>query len=143
MADTLPLKHCKRRIALTWLVGAGLPFLLLVVQSLLGHFGASAAEVWSWYLGAVMPTLGLIIAVLASEAVQHDPGTRPVDAFFYRLSLGLSMLYLALLMLLILIEPLRGAEGGLPQLIRESGSWLTAVQGLVTASLGVFYVRKT
>jgi hypothetical protein len=142
MVDTLPLKHCKRRLAATWLIGVGAPFMLLVAQSLLGHFGNSATEVWSWFLASTTPTLGLIVAVLAAEALQRDPGTRRVDRFFYRLSLGFSVLYLLLLSAIILIEPVRAAEGGLPQLIRESGSWLTAMQGLVTASLGVFYVRK-
>jgi hypothetical protein len=143
MADTLPLKHCKRRIALLWFLGAGLPFALLAAQTLMGHYGASASKVWGWYLGCVAPTLGLIVAVLGAEAIQRDPGTRPVDRFFYRVALALSMAYLAMLLLVILVEPLVQPAGGLPQLIDESGQWLGALQGLVTASMGVFYVRKT
>jgi len=143
MADTLPLKVAKRRIALVWLFGAGGPFALLAAQSLIGHYGDSATAVWSWFLGAVSPTLGLIIAVLAADAVQRDPGTREVDRFFYRLALGLSLAYLLALLAVILSEPLVQPDGGLPELVRNSGAWVGALQGLVTAALGVFYVRKT
>ncbi|MGP1677545.1 MAG: hypothetical protein ACTS6J_10360 [Burkholderiales bacterium] len=140
MAASLPLAYCKRRLAITWLIGAGLPFLLLVVQTLIGHYGDTAQQVWSWFLASVTPTIGLIVAVLATEALQQVAGDRPVDAFFYRLSLGLSIFYLLLIWLVLLITPV--SPVGLPQMIQDSAAWLGAMQGFVTAALGVFYVKK-
>lgn len=140
MATSLSLAHCKRRLAITWLIGAGLPFLLLVVQTLIGHYGDTTQQVWSWFLASVTPTVGLIIAVLATQALQQAIADRPVDAFFYRLSLGLSIFYLLLIWLMLLVAPLSTVE--LSQMIHDSGAWLGAMQGFVTAALGVFYVRE-
>lgn len=140
MAGSLPIAYCKRRLAIAWVIGAGLPFLMLVVQTLIGHYGDTAQQVWSWFLASVTPTVGLIVAVLATEALQHTSGNRMVDAFFYRLSLGLSIFYLLLIWLVLLIPPL--SQFDLTKMIQDSGTWLGTMQGFVTAALGVFYVKK-
>jgi len=143
MNDKMPVKRCKRVIALVWFVGAGLLFALLAIQSLRGYYGQSQSQVWSWYLGAVSPTLGLIVAVLAAEAMQDEPSAHPVDTFFYRIAVGVSVVYLLSLWAIVLMVPLRNdLKDGLPELTAQEGQWLGALQGLVTAALGVFYVRK-
>ena len=143
MSLPIEVRIAKRRVATVWGVGAGAPFVLLVAQSLIGHYGTSASEVWAWFLGGVAPTLGLIGAVLGAEAMQADTGTpRAVDGFFLNWSLGLSIVYLLCLWAILLAGPLRGLSEGLPELLRETGTWITPLQGLVTAALGVLFVRK-
>ena len=144
MSDQLPLKRCKRIIASVWLLGAGLLFALLLVQCLSNHYGESQSQVWGWFLGAVSPTVGLIVAVLAAEAMtQDEAGEHSVDAFFYRVAVGVSVVYLLALWAIVLMPAIRAdLVDGLPGLINETGQWLSTLQGLVTASLGVFYVRK-
>jgi len=142
MSEKVPLRRCKRVIALVWLIGAGLLFVVLVTQSLNGHFGSSQGQVWSWYLSAVSPSLGLIIAVLAAEALQDAGEVHEVDGFFYRIALGVSALYLLSLWAVVLMEPLRpDLTQGLPELSSQANQWLGGIQGLVTAALGVFFVK--
>jgi uncharacterized membrane protein YfcA len=143
VSDTVTLKRCRQVIAIVWSIGAGVPLLVLVVQSLIGHFGGSTRDVWTWYLGSVLPTVGLIGAVLGAEALQKDAQLQKnVDAFFYRWAIGLSTVYLACLWLVVFIAPMRELSEGLPELARDAGAWLAPLQGLVTAALGIVFVKR-
>ena len=63
----MTLTKSKWVFASIWLGGAGLVFLILVVQSLVGRYGSQSEAAWAWYLPTVMPTLSLIIGVLATD----------------------------------------------------------------------------
>lgn len=142
MSDTVSLKRCRQIVATVWCVGAGVPLLILVVQSLIGHFGGSTRDVWAWYLGCVLPTVGLIGAVLGAGALQpHTQNNRSVDAFFYKWAIGLSVVYLGCIWLVVFIAPIRQLDEGLLELARDAAVWLAPLQGLVTAALGVVFFK--
>lgn len=129
-------------LAAIWLVGAGCVFLLLVAQSLLGHYEPATQEVWGWFLPTVMPTLSLIVGVLVADSRTGRSGgkqaSRPMDGLFFRLGAGMSVLYLLLVALSILIQPLLPQTSPL-ELMHRSSLWLGPLQGLTVATLGVFF----
>lgn len=129
-------------LAAIWLVGAGGVFLLLVVQSLLGHYEPATQEVWGWFLPTVMPTLSLIVGVLVADSRIARNSDKPVsgstNSLFFRLGAGMSVLYLLLVALSILIQPLLPQTSPL-ELMHRSSLWLGPLQGLTVATLGVFF----
>lgn len=129
-------------LAAIWLVGAGGVFLLLVVQSLLGHYEPATQEVWGWFLPTVMPTLSLIVGVLVADSRiarnSDKPVSGPTNSLFFRLGAGMSVLYLLLVALSILIQPLLPQTSPL-ELMHRSSLWLGPLQGLTVATLGVFF----
>ena len=139
MSAALPMRRCKRRLASVWFGLAGLIFLLLVIQSVMGHYGAHATDAWGWFLPNVMPTLSLIVGVLVLDQLGGGVKTRTADAFLYRLALWLSCAYLLLILLSILIQPF----APLPplDLMQQSNLWLGPLQGLVAGALGAFFVK--
>ena len=130
---------CRRHLALVWFAAAGLLLVLVLLQSLLGHYGAHVREAWSWLLPTIMPTLALIIGVLTADlrAGRDDP---PVDPFLYRLALGASVFYLLVVALTIFVQPLVAQAP--TELMSMSNLWLAPLQGLVSAAIGAFFVKK-
>jgi hypothetical protein len=131
--------RCKRRLATVWFALSGVIFLLLVVQTVMGHYGSKATDAWGWFLPNVMPTLSLIVAVLVLDQMGKSVHTRTADRFLFRLAIGLSCAYLLLILLSILIQPF----APLPplELMQQSNLWLGPLQGLVAAALGAFFVK--
>jgi hypothetical protein len=132
---------CQRRIATVWLLGSGLIYLLVLVQTLFGYYGDDAETAWSWILPITLPTLSLIIGVMVAGARKRQKGRNDqVSEFVYRLALGLSLFYLSVVLLTLLVQPIVEVEP--PDLMKQSNLWLAPLQGLVTASLGAFYISK-
>lgn len=133
------MQIARKRLALLWFAGAGVCFAVLLFIS----FFARIVEVdglWGWFLPAVVPNLSLIIGVLVYTQRQQIQPEMHVDAFLYRLTLGLSLLYVLLLLLPLLFFPLTGKS--LPELLDISRLWLAAVQALTTGAMGAFFVRQ-
>lgn len=134
-------------LATIWLIGAGSVFLLLVAQSLLGHYEPATQEVWSWFLPTVLPTLSLIIGVLVADRRGDGRKTRgkgagePVDRLFFRLGASMSVLYLLLVALSVLIQPFLPQAAPL-ELMHRSNLWLGPLQGLTVAALGAFFRNR-
>jgi len=130
------LDRARRFIAIIWFSGAGLCFALVIFQSIRGRFEGIAQEIWAWFTPTIVPTLALIIGVLASTALEDDSG-RTVKKFFYHAAVGLSLAYLIILLLTMLLEPIAGTHN--MDYYHFSNYWLTPVQGLVVAALGALF----
>lgn len=139
MSTRVPLAHCQRRLALLWLPASAILFALLIAQSLFGKYGDQSGKAWSWFLPTVLPTLSLIVGAVAYSARQ-EATTDTVEQFAYRLSIGLSVFYLALVAAVPLIQPLTSAQ---PFEVMESSKlWLAPLQGLLGLALGAFFVSR-
>lgn len=136
---TLGMQVARKRLALLWFAGGGLCFAILLFISLFAR-KADLADLWDWFLPAIVPNLSLIIGVLVYAHRQKAAPDVQVDTFLYRLAFGLSLLYLLLLLLPLLSFPATGKT--LPELLDISRLWLAAVQGLVTGVMGAFFVRQ-
>jgi hypothetical protein len=136
----IPMQQCKRRLATLWFICAGGLFLIVLFQTFFGHYGKSVNDAWGWLLPTVLPTLSLIVGVLVSDALGKGIRVETVDKFLFKLTFGLSATYLFAVFLTIAIQPV--ARTSPPELMKQSNLWLGPFQGLVSASLGAFFVRK-
>lgn len=136
---TLTMQTARKRLALLWFTGAGVCFTVLLFISFFAR-KVDLVGLWDWFLPAVVPNLSLIIGVLVYTQRQQAAVEMNVDEFIYRLALGLSLLYVLLLLLPLLFFPLTGKT--LPELLDISRLWLAAVQALTTAAMGAFFVRQ-
>lgn len=151
----MTLTKSKWMFASIWLGGAGIVFLILVVQSLIGRYGSQSEDAWAWYLPTVMPTLSLIIGVLASDfriaatansttsattgPITTEAKVLPVSARgLLWLGVGLSVFYLLLVAVTILAQPF--LQGVSPiELMHRSNLWLGPLQGLTAGVLAAFF----
>jgi hypothetical protein len=140
---TLPMSACKKRLTVVWFAGAGLVCVIVLLQTLIGHYGDKVSDVWGWLMPAVMPTFALIAAVWTIDVRSKETKSEFVDSFVFWLALGLSITYLSVLALTILVQPLVVASPeGYVDLMHRSGFFIGPFQGVVTASLGAFFVKK-
>jgi hypothetical protein len=143
MDATLPLDTVRARLSAVWLGGAGLIFVLVVIQSLLGRYEDKAQEAWGWLLPTIMPTLGLIVTVLGYTALDPVFSQSVVRRSFFRVAIWLSALYLLLILLTIAVQPFVAQDANAAlELMRTSQLWLGPFQGLVASALGVLFVSK-
>ena len=65
-------------------MGAGMLFIVLLLQSIYGHYGNKIEEAWALLLPAIMPTLSLVTAFFASTALNEEKESKIVSnyAFF-------------------------------------------------------------
>ena len=128
------------RLATVWLGGGSAILFIVVLQSLLGHYGDQTQEAWGWLLPTIMPTLGMIISVLGYTALDPFRSTSVVRGAFFNVALALSVVYLTLVLMTILVQPLTNTEP--IKLMRTSNLWLGPFQGLVASALGVLFASK-
>ena len=139
-ADLSSLDDVRTWLAAIWLGGCALILLIVVLQSLLGKFGGQTQDAWGWLLPTIMPTLSMIIAVLGYTAMDPNRSESVVRKSFSRIATYLSTLYLVLILMTILVQPLTSVP---PQeLMNLSNLWLGPFQGLVASALGVLFVSK-
>ena len=132
--------HAKQRLGVIWLTGAGVLFALVFTQTLLGKYGDHTEDAWAWLMPAIMPTASLIVGVLVSDLAGVARKPVYVSRFVFQLSAGLSILYLAALLITLLAMPL--SELKPMELLTTANLGLAPLQGLVTAALGAFFVSK-
>jgi len=132
-------KKCKKRLTILWFTGSGVLLLLFLLQTVLGHYGNKASEAWGWLLPNLMPTLSLIISVLIIDAFNKSKNKK-VDSFFFKLSFSLSLVYIILILFTIILQPITLLSS--LELLKQSNLWLGPFQGLVSASLGAFFVKS-
>jgi hypothetical protein len=142
-AQMRPLDDVRVVLSRVWLIGGGVTFLILVLQSLLHVYGDLTQEAWGWFLPTLMPSLGLIVTVLTYTALDPLMTGSVVRKTFVSIAMWLSILYLATVTLTILIQPFAAkTPAEAIALMRTSNLWLGPMQGLVASALGVLFVSK-
>jgi len=122
--------------ALSYIWIVGLIFFIIEKENRFIRFHALQSVIYGvlWIVVViVLVVINIIVAVLTGVAAgaAGDAGAL----------VGLLVSLIAMLIwLVLLITPV--SPVGLPQMIQDSGAWLGAMQGFVTAALGVFYVKK-
>jgi hypothetical protein len=142
--ELIDFDHAKRRLVGIWLACAGLMVLVLVLASVLGKFRIDgtdrAMQVWQWFLPTFMPTLSVMVAVFVLDARKAAGRVWLVRRFFYRMTRNLSLFYF----LIVFIVYASAALPEVPELRAfEVSNWfLPPLQGLVSASLGIFFLER-
>jgi hypothetical protein len=137
------MRYGRKVLALVWLIGVGILLVILVLQTILGRYDAPAKpeDAFAWLLPNVIPTVSLIVGVLVADVVNVTDKNLRVDRFMYRLALGMSVIYLTVVSLTIFLAPF--ATRSPVELMKTSQLWLSPLQGIVAAVIGVFFVKKT
>lgn len=138
--EMIPLDSARNRLAVLWFTGSATILILVVLQSLLGHFGDDTQEALGWLLPTLMPTLSMMITVLTYTALDPRVLDAVVRKTFFWIAFAFSVFYLVLILLTIAIQPF--TRVGPLQLMRLSNLWLGPVQGLVASAIGVLFVSK-
>jgi len=107
----LPLDTARSRLAILWVGGESLILVILVMQSLLGHYQDKVQEAWDWALSTLMPTVEMIITVLGYTALNPSILASVVHRDFLILSVWLCALYLTLILLTLSVQPIVHAYG--------------------------------
>ena len=135
----MSVTQCKKRLSTLWFVGSAIIFFIILFQTFFGHYSGKAEEAWSWYLPTVLPTLSLMIGVMVAEALGGKSTDKKIDSFIYRISFYLSLFYFVIVFLTVIIQPFVANSAII--FLKQSNLWLAPIQGLVAASLGVFFVK--
>jgi hypothetical protein len=134
--ERISMAESKKRLAKIWFGCAGFLFVLFFFQQIGGKYGKNADDAWSWLLPNIIPTLSLIIGILIKDA-SSTKSNITVDRFLFRLSCGLSICYIVMIILMVLLNPTNPLE-----MMRQSKLFLGPLQGLVSATLGAFFITK-
>jgi hypothetical protein len=138
LAD-VPLEIARSRLTAIWLIGGGLMFAILTLQSIMGRYGGQMQQAWSWFIPTVLPTLSLMLGVIGASALGKKD-LRNVRRDFYGIARWLSIAYLVVLAMTILLEPFSPMNP--IQLFTASNYWLTPLQGLVVGVIGVLFTAN-
>jgi hypothetical protein len=139
MIDT---QRAQRYLASIWFVIGGFAFLWLLSYTWLGRFGGpdkpeGVKHAWLWFSTTVLPTLSLMIGVLAHQALAGtEQRPRSVPRLLFRICVGVSVVYLITVSGVIIrardyLDP--------AAFLGESVLYLVPLQGLLGATLGVFF----
>ena len=130
----------KKYLAVLWFISAAVLFILLYLQTILGHYEQNIDKVWGWFLPNILPTLSLIVGVIVTDALAQTIKTEKIDRFVFLLAFGLSITYLIVVLFTIVLQPM----SPLPplDLMSLANLWLGPFQGLVSASLGAFFIQN-
>src|SRR5215472_12482755 len=148
MSIQVPVPDCQRKLGVLWFSVAALLFLFLVIQSVVGVYRYRTetglqdltSDAWGWFLPTLMPTLSLIVAVFATDVGRSGSAIPTVDRFFFRIAFSLSVLYLIVVVMSLLGTTLFSTDP-LSDL-KTSNLWLGPLQGLASASIGAFFVKR-
>lgn len=140
MNETIEMSVAKKRLALLWFACFAVLLLTMIVQTVTGHFGKDETEAWGWFFPTTMPTLSLMVAVLVGDALRRTVLPVTVDKFMYHLAFGVSVLYFVAVAVAIIagVNPNTAPV----KYMRQSNLYLGPLQGIVSATLGLFFLRK-
>ncbi len=138
------LSNGKKRLAILWMSFVAFIFIIVLVQSFTDNFGSKLNEAWGWFFQNTLPSLSLIISVFVIDSQSSNSEDRQVDIFYFRLCKYISLAYLFTILITLLAEPVATSlsEKTTIQFLDNSSLWLAPFQGIVTSSLGIFFIKK-
>jgi len=140
MISTVNVSSARNRLAGLWFLVSGILFIVLFIQTLGGYYGDRVQEAWGWLLPLLLPTLSLIIGVFVADPLNKVLESARTSRFVYRLALCLSSVYLLALLVVALVGQLTKLAP--LDLMKVSSLGLGPLGGLVTAAVGIFFVKK-
>ncbi len=133
----IDLERARNRLATVWYGGALIAVLIAIAQSITNRFDSITQDFWSWFTPTIFPTVALITGVIAGTALDEDRERRTVKRFFFRVALGLSLVYLLVLIAVMLAEPFAGTHD--MHYFTNTTIYLSPMQGVVLAAIGALF----
>lgn len=146
----IPLDHARRRLTQIWFIGSALFLLLIIGQAIGTIYHKQTQDLFSWALPTILPTLSLMLSVLAANAIvppaAGDDETQ-VRRTFYDLSVGISVFYLFVLLGGTIAAPIAASSIGdesykAINVLQLSNFWLSPLQSLVVVITGTMFFTK-
>jgi hypothetical protein len=139
---SITINEAQKRLACLWGIGAAAAFVLLLWVSFGAHVfkSESVSDAWNWLLPLVMPFLTLIVTSVVSEVQQQNPSTAPTSGLALGLAWWISLGYILLTIGSLLAVLWLPAEP--VALLKTSNLWLTPIQTLLSAAMGVFFTQR-
>jgi len=147
-SDSISAFKCRKKLAILWFIGAGILFVLLMVQTFSGKYEIiitgeepqnKTEEAWSWFLPTVMPTLALMMGTFFSNLKKKDEGIM-IEIFKYRFARNLSIFYLLSVASTFFLCPFFSKSQ--LELMKLSNFGIAPLQGLVCAIIGAFFLSQ-
>ena len=136
----ITMGSCKRKLTILWFTGAGVLIFFVFFQMVFGRYGNNSQEAWGWLFPNIMPSLVLMAGVLFNPEYIKETKSKKVDRFVYRLSYSISAAYLIIVALTIILDALVASAPF--EIMKNANFLLGPSQGLVSASLGLFFVKS-
>ena len=140
MSGKVLLFECQRRLLIIWLLGLFPSVLVMAIRSLAGGFLGKEQAVWAWFVPMFLPTLSLMIGAYSGIVLKEETVSPSVDKTFFYVSLGCSLFYLTMLLVVVLYQPF--ADAPALDTFSRSSVFLSVIQGVSSACIGVFFVSK-
>lgn len=148
----MKMEDCRNRLLGIWGIGFGLLFFLLLLQTFFLKYGTKYDEVTGWFFPLTVPTLMLMVGVTLAERrnetkrhakigkAKKESGEIEADSKIFKIAQYGSIFYLLLIFSVFFIEPL--VPRGPLELMKDTKPFLSVLDGLVTAVIGYFFVKK-
>lgn len=141
MDENVLLEEARNKLAKIWFIGSALPFVILVIQSILGKYGENVQSAWTWFVPTVFPTLTLMISVIGAAAIKPKED-RIVRRNFLKITVGVSFAYLAVLSLILFLQPFSPYQDPV-KLFSVSNYFVAPLQGIVVGALAFLFTSDT
>ncbi|AZA89659.1 Uncharacterised protein [Chryseobacterium nakagawai] len=135
----ISFETAKRKLSIPWFTASSILFIIMFMQTIGGKFEDKNIEAWGWFTQNLLPTLSLIITVFVTD-LNTENSDKEVEKFYFNLAFGLSIFYLLVVLSVLLAQPL-SSKGMIPWL-QSSSIYLGPFQGLVAATVGMFFLKK-
>jgi hypothetical protein len=139
MTERISLTAAQTRLAILWLAGAAVIFILMLAQTVGGKYGGQTQRAWGWFMPTVVPTLSVILSAIAYSAT-NPTGDQTVEARAFAMTFWVSGFYLLVVLATLLLQPL--SDYSPLEFLNSANLWLGPLQGLVGIALGTFFTSK-
>lgn len=136
----LTISTCRRRLVALWLIGSAVLFVVILLQTVFGHYGNEPLSAWRWFAASLGPNLSLMIGVLLADDKRVGKAANAIGRFVFRIAFSSCLFYLLALLLVLLLQPFAVPSGDAVDYLKASSLWLTIPQGVATGILGWFFV---
>ena len=136
----LSMARCKTILGAIWVVFFLALFILLVLQVNGNKYDGNASAVWNWFLPMILPTVSLIIGVFLLDVQNNSIQEAKVNATVFYLAAGGSIIYLIFLSWIFFGEPY--TDKNIFTAMKEFGTPISVLQGVVNSFVGVFFMNK-
>jgi hypothetical protein len=130
-------KEARKKLTVVWFVFSGILLFIFVLQQLNGKFEDNIQEAWAWVSPTIFPFLSLVSCgyLLGKKEI----GRMVVDKFYYRLCMGCSLFYFALLFTIIVFYPFSGRP--VLEYYKSTNVFLVLVQSIISGVIGIFFIK--
>ncbi|RYG52873.1 MAG: hypothetical protein EOO01_05805 [Chitinophagaceae bacterium] len=149
MKNNISIVSARSKLLYIWMTGAGILFLVLMIQTLNGTFEKTTEEgmesfsqqVWGWFIPMIFPTITLMLGTLTLNFTKQEDARLKVNPRTFFICLGISVFYILLLLIHVLGWPAFRATDPL-KVFNTANFYLAPIQSIVVLLIGIIFLKK-